>query len=74
MILIGNKCELQDCQAVSKDSGLLLAEEYNIELFMETSALTNINIEEVSIIYHMIMFISSSNLFVKFNPLRTVRS
>lgn len=44
-ILIGNKCDLQN-RAVSYESGKALANELNM-LFLETSAKTGMNCEEV---------------------------
>ena len=49
-MLIGNKCDLSDKRVISKERGQLLADEYDIELFMEISAQDNINVNEVSII------------------------
>ena len=46
MILCGNKCDLSDARVISKERGLLLAEEYDMK-FTETSAYTSINVEEV---------------------------
>ena len=46
MILVGNKCDLSDSRIVSSDSGQLLANSLGIK-FMETSAKTNSNVEEV---------------------------
>ena len=47
-MLLGNKCDLSDSRVVSKERGQLLADEHGIK-FMEISAKTNSNIEEVSI-------------------------
>ena len=51
MILVGNKCDQPKQRVISKESGQMLADEYNIELLMEISAFSNINIKEVSIKY-----------------------
>ena len=51
LMLIGNKCDISDQRVVSKERGQLLADECNIELFMEISAKENINVQEVSITY-----------------------
>ncbi|KAJ2451676.1 GTP-binding protein [Coemansia sp. RSA 2336] len=44
-ILIGNKCDIEDCRVVSKDMGQALANKFKIQ-FKETSAKSNINVEE----------------------------
>ena len=51
LMLIGNKCDISGQRVVSKERGQLLADECNIELFMEISAKENINVQEVSITY-----------------------
>ena len=48
LMLLGNKCDLSDSRVVSKERGQLLADEYGIK-FMEISAKTGINVEEVAI-------------------------
>ena len=50
-MLIGNKCDLSGEQVISKERGQSLADDHGIELFMETSAQDNINVNEVSIIW-----------------------
>ena len=45
-LLIGNKCDLEERREVSSERGKLLAEEHGIP-YMETSAKTNHNIDEV---------------------------
>lgn len=44
-ILIGNKCDIEERRAVSKEKGQELAEGLGIK-FLETSAKSNINVEE----------------------------
>jgi len=44
-ILLGNKCDMSDKRAVSKEEGEKLAQEFNIDFF-ETSAKSNINVED----------------------------
>ncbi|KAJ2817694.1 GTP-binding protein [Coemansia erecta] len=44
-ILIGNKCDIEERRAVSRDMGQALANKFNIQ-FKETSAKSNINVEE----------------------------
>lgn len=44
-MILGNKCDINDKRVVSTEAGEQLAEEYSVTL-METSAKSNINIEE----------------------------
>lgn len=44
-ILVGNKCDMHDRKLISTEQGQALASEYGIK-FLETSAKTNINVEE----------------------------
>ena len=46
MILVGNKCDLEDERVVGKDQGQTLASEWNSS-FLETSAKAKINVNEV---------------------------
>uniref|UniRef100_A0AAX7U456 small monomeric GTPase n=1 Tax=Astatotilapia calliptera TaxID=8154 RepID=A0AAX7U456_ASTCA len=46
-MVLGNKCDINDKRQVSKEMGEKLALEYGIK-FMETSAKSNINVENVS--------------------------
>ena len=46
LLLIGNKCDLEEERAVESERGEQLARSYNIS-FMETSAKTGHNIDEV---------------------------
>lgn len=48
MLLVGNKCDMLDKRAVDKERGQALADEYGIR-FMETSAMSNINVDEAFI-------------------------
>lgn len=48
MILVGNKCDLEDERIVSKDQGMNLARHFNNCEFLETSAKAKINVNEVS--------------------------
>ena len=45
-VLVGNKIDLESKREVSKNEGLTLANQLNIEFF-ETSCLTNENVEEM---------------------------
>lgn len=46
MVLVGNKCDLEDERAVGKEEGQKLARQWNCT-FMETSAKSKINVSEV---------------------------
>ncbi|KAK0399567.1 hypothetical protein QR680_003111 [Steinernema hermaphroditum] len=46
MILVGNKCDLEDERVVGKDQGQNLARQFN-SAFLETSAKAKINVHEV---------------------------
>lgn len=46
MILVGNKCDLEDERVVGKDQGHNLAKNWNCT-FLETSAKSKINVTEV---------------------------
>jgi small GTP-binding protein len=46
MILVGNKCDLEDERVVGKDQGQQLARSWNCE-FLETSAKQKINVNEI---------------------------
>ena len=48
MVLVGNKCDLEDERVVGKDQGLNLARQWNNITFMESSAKAKINVSEVS--------------------------
>jgi GTPase SAR1 family protein len=45
IVLCGNKCDIDDKRVISKEVGEEFAKKYN-SLFFETSAKTNINIED----------------------------
>ena len=47
MILVGNKCDLEDERVVGKDQGQNLARSFNCG-HLETSAKAKINVKEVS--------------------------
>lgn len=47
MILVGNKCDLEEERVVAKESGLGLARQWNTCAFLETSAKSKINVNEV---------------------------
>ncbi len=47
MVLVGNKCDLEDERVVGKDQGLNLARMWSNVSFMESSAKAKINVSEV---------------------------
>jgi hypothetical protein len=49
MVLVGNKCDLEDERVVGKELGKSLANQFNCS-FMETSAKAKINVNDVSIV------------------------
>lgn len=49
MVLVGNKCDLEEERVVGKEQGVNLARQFNCA-FMETSAKAKINVIDVSII------------------------
>lgn len=48
MILVGNKCDLEDERVVGKEQGQNLARQWNNCAFLETSAKSKINVNEAS--------------------------
>lgn len=61
MILVGNKCDLEDERVVGKDQGQNLARQFNCA-FLETSAKAKINVNEVSSMAVPVNGITASNL------------
>jgi len=51
MILVGNKCDLEDERVVGKEQVVNLARQFNYCSFIESSAKTNFNVNEVCIVY-----------------------
>lgn len=51
MVLVGNKCDLEEERVVGKEQGVNLARQFNCA-FMETSAKAKINVIDVSINIH----------------------
>lgn len=47
MVLVGNKCDLEDERVVGKDQGQNLAKLFNNCAFLETSAKSKINVNEI---------------------------
>jgi len=47
MILVGNKCDLEDERVVGKEQVVNLARQFNYCSFIESSAKTNFNVNEI---------------------------
>lgn len=58
MILVGNKCDLEDERVVGKDQGQNLARQFNCA-FLETSAKSKINVNEI--FYDLVRQINKKN-------------
>lgn len=54
MVLVGNKCDLEEERVVGKDLGKGLASQFNCA-FMETSAKAKINVNDVSYTYDTVL-------------------
>ena len=52
MVLVGNKCDLEDERVVGKDQGLNMAKMFGSCSFMETSAKAKIGVNDVSRMRH----------------------
>ena len=50
MVLVGNKCDLEDERVVGKDQGMNMARQFGSCAFMETSAKAKIGVSDVSIL------------------------
>ncbi len=50
LVLVGNKCDLEDERVVGKDQGMNLARQFNNCSFLESSAKAKINVNEVMIL------------------------
>ena len=62
MVLVGNKCDLEDERVVGKDQGLNLARQFNNCNFMETSAKAKIGVNDVSTLVNKIVMFPMANL------------
>ncbi|KAI9498461.1 ras related protein 1b [Zychaea mexicana] len=47
MVLVGNKCDLEEERMVSREQGMMLSQEWGGKPFYETSAMYKINVDEV---------------------------
>lgn len=55
MILVGNKCDLEDERVVGKEQGQNLARQWNNCAFLESSAKSKINVNEVGPLYFLLV-------------------
>ena len=65
MVLVGNKCDLEDERVIGKEVGQALARNWG-STFLETSAKQKINVNEVSF-FHIL---STRNKFITFVSFR----
>ena len=47
VFLIGNKADLEDSRLINKEQGLQMQKDYDLDSFMETSAKTGLNAQEL---------------------------
>jgi len=47
MVLVGNKCDLQDQRVITQEQGEQLARKFNNCTFLESSAKTKVNVEAI---------------------------
>ena len=60
LVLVGNKCDLEDERVVGKDQGMNLARQFNNCSFLESSAKAKINVNEVIFSYLQVFFFLTS--------------
>lgn len=65
VILVGNKCDMEEERVVSAERGRQLADQLGVE-FYETSAKENINVKVQSIIYNPYPTTARDNLFPRY--------
>ena len=56
MVLVGNKCDLEDERVVGKDQGMNMARQFGHCTFMETSAKAKIGVTDVSCFTYTLTF------------------
>jgi len=71
MILVGNKCDLEDERVVGKDQGPNLARNFSNCAFLESSAKAKINVNEI--FYDLVRQINRKNPDKKAKPTRKPR-
>ena len=70
MVLVGNKCDLEDERVVGKDQGLNLARQFSNCAFMETSAKAKIGVNDVSFIKYLFTQWVRTEVLVNVNQCR----
>ena len=68
MILVGNKCDLEDERVVGKDQGQNRARPWNCA-FLETSAKSKVNVNEVSaalLLFTVLLASCAANILILF--------
>ena len=65
MVLVGNKCDLEEERVVGKDQGLNLARQFNNCSFMETSAKAKIGVNDVSLENKVVVVKKCMSLYTK---------
>ena len=65
MVLVGNKCDLEDERVVGKDQGMNMARQFGQCTFMETSAKAKIGVTDVSNMMPSIQIILCKLLFYR---------
>lgn len=63
MVLVGNKCDLEEERVVGKDQGMNLSRQFNCA-FMETSAKAKINVNDVSTFLIKNVVLTQLNLII----------
>lgn len=69
MILVGNKCDLEEERVVGKDQGPNLARSFNNCAFLESSAKAKINVNEVRILPFLLIL---NELIITHNHLQII--
>lgn len=59
MVLVGNKCDLEEERMVSREQGMMLSQQWGGKPFYETSAMYKINVDEV--FYDLVRQINRQN-------------
>lgn len=57
MVLVGNKCDLEEERVVGKDQGNALAHQFNCT-FLETSAKAKVNVNDVNTFKKLLFIIA----------------
>lgn len=69
MILVGNKCDMEEERVVSAERGRQLAEQLGVE-FYETSAKENINVKVRFIFHYFKRLLTDNNYLIKTTSLK----